>query len=192
MPALIRVWAGTTHPTITSFEQGRSVLHRFSSQYEPPHPHEGHNQFLRLALSDQPSGPLYTRDAISGILHRLQDAPRIEPGDVDTQWGGREFTRGRGSGRGSGYGARRGSSYSSYGARGGSRGGYYRGSEERGGRGYSHGYAGRGRGAYRGACTGHSDVPGMLTKRQWQDMARHPGHRPQRVQVGGEGNECGG
>ena len=114
------------------------MLHRFSSQFEPPREHEGYDQFLRLDLSDQPSGPAYTRDAVSGILRRLQESPRVDLAKLKNNWGAQGFTRGRGRGRGYGYGPPHSSTY---GGRGGERGGYYRGGGGRGGR-----SGGRGRG----------------------------------------------
>lgn len=143
--------AGTGHPTITSFEQGRSVLHRFRSQFEPPYPQEGYDQFLRLALSDQPSDPTYTMEAVGSILQRLQEAPRMDRVVLDNRWGSWRSARERASGRGFNYNARRGSGFGPYGARGG-RGGYTHGGEGHRGHGYSESYATSGRGAHRGTA----------------------------------------
>lgn len=87
--------AGTSHPTITSPEQGLEVLQRFVSQYRPPQAHEGFDQLLSLPVADQPADGVYSKADVENIVVRLQQSPRISP----SQW--RPYTaadRGRGGG----------------------------------------------------------------------------------------------
>lgn len=123
LPQLLTI-SGVGHPTITSVEQGISVLQRFRSQFQLPHANEGYERYLKLSPSQQPLE--YSSVDIISILDRLEKSPPVVP----KSWGLRAFSRGsphRGPSSGSrshgGYGHNRGDSSRS------GRGGYsqYRG-----------------------------------------------------------------
>ncbi|VDC06508.1 unnamed protein product [Peniophora sp. CBMAI 1063] len=117
------------HPTLHDAQTAISVLRRFSSSFEPPHPSERHQSLLRLTPADHASVD-YSRDDIIQVLRRARDAsaeldPRQQPIT--------NFFRGGGTGRG-GYNAYGSGSHSARGT------GDYRGNT------YGYGYGGRGRG----------------------------------------------
>lgn len=86
---------GTSHPTITSVEQGISVLQRFRSQYQPPDAWEGCDQMLTLGVDEQPASSQYTLEDITNILEKLRASPRILPSTWDLN---RASNAGRGRG----------------------------------------------------------------------------------------------
>ncbi|KAF7430549.1 hypothetical protein PC9H_006257 [Pleurotus ostreatus] len=100
-----RLGLRTGHPTITSPEQGLSILAHFASDYRPPAPHEGYDRIISLKASDQLAG-VYTHSDVTSILQRLQDSPPVTRpiGGVHTAFRGRGYTRYRGQ-RGSYRGA---------------------------------------------------------------------------------------
>ncbi|KAH6916122.1 AAA domain-containing protein, partial [Coprinopsis sp. MPI-PUGE-AT-0042] len=66
----------TDHPTITSPEQGLSVLSRFAKDFEAPQPYEGYSRILHLKPEDHPSVE-YSQDDIANILGRLKDSEPV-------------------------------------------------------------------------------------------------------------------
>ncbi|KIP08783.1 hypothetical protein PHLGIDRAFT_103760 [Phlebiopsis gigantea 11061_1 CR5-6] len=86
----------TSHPTITSPEQGLDVLQRFVSQYRSPQAHEGFDQMLFLPVTDQPTDGVYSRTDVENIITRLQQSPKIAP----SEW--RPYTAAGGQSRGRG------------------------------------------------------------------------------------------
>lgn len=68
---------GTGHPTITSPEQGLSVLSRFAGDFVAPGDHEGYDRILNVKLSDCPTTPDYNRTDISVILQRVRDSTPV-------------------------------------------------------------------------------------------------------------------
>lgn len=91
-----RLRSRTSHPTITSVEQGISVLRRFRSQYQPPEAWEGCDQMLALGVVEQPASSEYTLEDITNILEKLRASPRIPPSTWDV---GRASNPGRGRGQ---------------------------------------------------------------------------------------------
>ncbi|KAF8998552.1 AAA domain-containing protein [Cyathus striatus] len=71
-----RLQGRTSHPTIKTFDQGLSVLSRFSADFRRPHPREGYDRILYIKPSEHPS-PVYTRTDISAILHRVRDSSPV-------------------------------------------------------------------------------------------------------------------
>jgi len=61
------------HPTITSPEQGLSILNRFANDFRYPSADEGYQRLIGLTPSDHPS-PMYTPAQIISILQRLQNS----------------------------------------------------------------------------------------------------------------------
>lgn len=108
---------GLNHPTIKDAETGLQVLRRFSSQFYPPAPHEGHERLLRLTPADHPSA-VYTHEDIVAILERVRDSPPIDISAALTQAPITQFfpgSRGRGRGHTGGRGyhnGRRGRGFS--------------------------------------------------------------------------------
>ncbi|TFK25592.1 hypothetical protein FA15DRAFT_339543 [Coprinopsis marcescibilis] len=66
----------TGHPTITSPEQGLSILSRFSADFEPPESHEGYHRIIHLRPGDH-SSPEYTRSDVLAILQRVRDSEPV-------------------------------------------------------------------------------------------------------------------
>lgn len=66
----------TGHPTITSPEQGLSVLSRFAKDFEVPKPWEGYSRILHLSPEDHPS-PEYSQGEIAGVLRTLRDSEPV-------------------------------------------------------------------------------------------------------------------
>ncbi|KJA15243.1 hypothetical protein HYPSUDRAFT_149384 [Hypholoma sublateritium FD-334 SS-4] len=69
-----RLQTRTGHPTISSPEQGRSILARFASDFTHPAAREGYDRILYITPADHPS-PVYTRADIATVLRRVRDAP---------------------------------------------------------------------------------------------------------------------
>ncbi|KAF9564263.1 P-loop containing nucleoside triphosphate hydrolase protein [Agrocybe pediades] len=109
----------TSHPTITSPEQGLSVLSRFASDFRPPAAHEGFHRILYIKPSDHTS-PVYTRADVTAVLLRVQSSPLITHAAQNAQPGygyqGGQYSRG-GRGGGGYYSSPRGG-YSDRGRRG--------------------------------------------------------------------------
>ncbi|KAL0953486.1 hypothetical protein HGRIS_004716 [Hohenbuehelia grisea] len=79
----------TSHPTITSPEQGLSILARFASDYRPPAVHEGYDRIISLSPSDH-SSSTYTKEDVMGILQRVQNSPQVTRAaapHADRRWG---------------------------------------------------------------------------------------------------------
>ncbi|KAA1468767.1 P-loop containing nucleoside triphosphate hydrolase protein [Dentipellis sp. KUC8613] len=65
------------HPTITSVPEGIRVLRSFSSTFQAPMPHEGHERLLRMTPNEHPND-FYTREDVIATMHALRDSPPIE------------------------------------------------------------------------------------------------------------------
>ncbi|EIW79196.1 hypothetical protein CONPUDRAFT_59583, partial [Coniophora puteana RWD-64-598 SS2] len=78
-----RLHTRTSHPTITSPEQGLSILSRFARDLVWPRAYEGQDHLLPLQPADHPT-PFWTRDELVTVLRRLLDSPPEDnrPGTV--------------------------------------------------------------------------------------------------------------
>ncbi|KAF5355250.1 hypothetical protein D9758_006029 [Tetrapyrgos nigripes] len=98
----------TAHPTITSPEQGLSVLARFASDFQAPVAEEGFDRMISFHSSEHPR-PEYSHSDVTSILQRLRDSPSISHTRSYRQYGSssprsRPWAHSRGRGRGSGRG----------------------------------------------------------------------------------------
>ncbi|KAF8629081.1 hypothetical protein AX15_003575 [Amanita polypyramis BW_CC] len=80
-----RLYERESHPTIKSTEQGLSVLARFASDFQYPHPDEGYQRIIYLRPSDN-SGPIYSRSDISKVLQRVWDPASASPIGAHIPW----------------------------------------------------------------------------------------------------------
>jgi hypothetical protein len=81
---------GTFHPTITSPEQGLSILSRFAADFRYPEAHEGYDRILSLKPVD--TSFVYSRLQIATILRHVHGSPVIAPNDsIRSSWEWRSF-----------------------------------------------------------------------------------------------------
>lgn len=89
---------GTSHPTITDPEQGLSILARFASDFEFPHPQEGFDRIAYLKPTEY-TFPVSSRTEVMDIIGRVRQSPQIPRTNpignpIASGWGQRGSWRG--------------------------------------------------------------------------------------------------